>query len=110
MNFWQLAATSVFSVIFGGLMSAILMRSDRKYSVHDLEESALVAVIMVITATSLGFALTYLAGADTWAIRFQGLYAIGLTALGFLAEDWLEGQIADRDPLKNQRVIRRRPN
>jgi hypothetical protein len=102
-----MAFLSVLAVMVGGLNSAILMRSNRKFSVRDLEEVSLVSVIMVITALILGLALTSLVGAEVWPSYIRGFYILGLAAIGFLAEDWLERKIADGDPLKNQSVERR---
>ena len=107
MSFSQLAVTAMGSVLLGGLMSALLLRSNRKFSVHDGTEGLLVTLIMLITAVILGFSLTYLVGAESWSLPLQGFYTFGLVGVGIIAEDWLESQIGDHDPLKNQNVTQR---
>ena len=107
MSFYEMAGAAVVVILLGGLISAFLMRSNRRFSVNGLEEISLVAVIMVITALIFGIALTYMVGAEEWAPRMRAFYIIGLGALGLLAEDWLERQIADGNPLENQSVEKR---
>lgn len=107
MSYFQLVVASIFCFVCGGLMSAFLLRSNRRFSVTDRQEAGLVISLMVIFTFILGFALTLLIDVESWAIRFQAIYLFGHTLAAFFIEDWLEMNIADNSPLKNQRVITR---